>query len=83
MTLLPTMFMVMKNLGCASINYCFQIPIFLSVFTGLREMTGLPVESMKTGGILWFPDLTIPDPIYALPLLTAATLFATIEVGES
>lgn len=67
----------LKNL----LTVAAQIPIFLSVFTGLREMTGLPVESMKTGGILWFPDLTIPDPIYALPLLTAATLFATIEVG--
>ncbi|ESO02049.1 hypothetical protein HELRODRAFT_121655, partial [Helobdella robusta] len=58
-----------------------QIPIFLSVFTAIREMTNLPVASWKSGGILWFTDLTVPDPFYILPVVTAATLFATIELG--
>ena len=43
-------------------------------------MANLPVESMKTGGMLWFTDLTIPDPYFLLPVMTAATLFLTIEV---
>lgn len=59
----------------------FQLPIFLSVFVGIRQMANLPVESMATGGIAWFTDLTIPDPYYALPLITMTTFFITIEVG--
>jgi len=43
-------------------------------------MADLPVESMTTGGLLWFTDLTITDPYYALPLLTAATFLASLEV---
>lgn len=55
--------------------------MFLSVFIGLRRMASLPVESMKEGGILWFTDLTMPDPFYAMPLLTMGTFLATIEVN--
>ena len=44
-------------------------------------MVSAPVESMKTGGILWFTDLTAPDQYYILPVLTSITLFTTIEVG--
>jgi YidC/Oxa1 family membrane protein insertase len=43
-------------------------------------MAYLPVESLRTGGILWFTDLTVPDPFYALPLMTMASLLATLEV---
>ena len=57
-----------------------QLPIFLSVFTGIREMAALPVVSMQTGGLLWFTDLTVPDPYFVLPLLNAATLLLAIEV---
>jgi len=30
---------------------------------------------------LWFPDLTVVEPFYGLPLITAFTLLATIETG--
>ena len=43
-------------------------------------MANLPVETMQTGGLLWFPDLTLADPLHLLPFLTSATLLATIEV---
>ncbi|XP_041376259.1 mitochondrial inner membrane protein OXA1L-like [Gigantopelta aegis] len=58
-----------------------QLPVFLSVFVGVRQMANLPVESMKTGGLFWFTDLTIPDPFYALPLMTMSTFLLTIEIG--
>ncbi|GAB1600905.1 mitochondrial inner membrane protein OXA1L-like [Argonauta hians] len=58
-----------------------QMPVFISVFVGLRGMCNLPVESLSTGGILWFTDLTVVDPYYALPLLTVSTFLATIELG--
>ncbi|GFO07043.1 adenosylhomocysteinase, partial [Plakobranchus ocellatus] len=58
-----------------------QAPVFVSVFVGLRGMANLPVESMKEGGILFFTDLTITQPFYALPLMTALTFWLTIEAG--
>jgi len=45
-------------------------------------MAVLPIESMRDGGLLWFTDLTLADPYYAMPLLTMATFLVTIEVGE-
>jgi len=59
----------------------FQAPIFISCFLGLRKMAEYPIESMKEGGLWWFTDLTVPDPYYILPIITAATLAATIELG--
>ncbi|KAI0211068.1 Mitochondrial inner membrane protein OXA1L [Lamellibrachia satsuma] len=58
-----------------------QLPIFISVFMGIRQMTTLPLQSMTTGGILWFTDLTICDPFYALPIMTMATFLLTLELG--
>jgi len=58
-----------------------QVPIFISFFVALRRMAAVPVESMKTGGILWFTDLTVPDPYYVLPLLGCASFMAIIELG--
>ncbi len=57
-----------------------QIPIFISFFIALRRMAAAPVESMKTGGALWFTDLTQQDPYYVLPLFSCGLLLATIEV---
>jgi YidC/Oxa1 family membrane protein insertase len=45
-------------------------------------MANLPVESMKTGGLFWFPDLTIADPYFLLPILCSASMLLTIEVGH-
>ena len=57
-----------------------QLPLFISFFMAIRRMAAVPVESMKTGGILWFPDLTTPDPYYVLPVLACASFVASIEV---
>lgn len=58
-----------------------QAPFFISFFIGLRRMANAPVESMATGGVFWFTDLTVPDPYYILPLITSATFYLTIELG--
>ncbi|XP_013784150.1 mitochondrial inner membrane protein OXA1L-like [Limulus polyphemus] len=58
-----------------------QAPVFISFFMALRKMANLPLESMKTGGTLWFTDLTVPDPMYGLPIITCVTLSIIIEVG--
>ncbi|XP_039997340.1 mitochondrial inner membrane protein OXA1L [Xiphias gladius] len=58
-----------------------QAPIFVSFFIALRKMAYLPVPSMQTGGMLWFPDLTAADPFYILPLAVTGTMFFILELG--
>lgn len=59
-----------------------QAPVFISVFFALRRMTSLPLASFMTGGTLWFTDLTVCDPYYALPVVTTLTMCAIIEMGS-
>ncbi|XP_052248336.1 mitochondrial inner membrane protein OXA1L-like isoform X3 [Dreissena polymorpha] len=59
-----------------------QFPLMLSMFLGLRSMAALPVESFKSGGALWFTDLTVPDPYFVLPVVTFASLLLIVEVGS-
>lgn len=56
------------------------MPFFISFFLGIRGLANYPLESMMYGGLLWFPDLTVPDPYYILPVFTAVTMFITMEV---
>lgn len=58
-----------------------QAPIFVSFFMGLRKMANVPVDSLRTGGIFWFTDLTLPDQYYLLPIVTSLTVWLTIEIG--
>jgi len=58
-----------------------QMPIFVSMFLGLRGLANLPMESMLTGGLSWFSDLTIPDPYYVLPMTASATIWLMIKLG--
>ena len=61
----------------------FQLPVFMSFFWGIRGMAELPVQSMKTGGLYWFTDLTIPDPAYVLPLVACLAFISNVEVTSS
>lgn len=78
-----TKFMQEKNVNPLKnfIGPFSQMPFFISIFFGLRGMATCPVESMKTGGILWFEDLTVPDQFYGLPILASVTMWLTVEVG--
>lgn len=58
-----------------------QAPIFLSFFVAIRKMVNAPVESLETGGLFWFENLTLTDPYCLLPIITSATLAATLELG--
>ncbi|OBT63458.1 hypothetical protein VE03_08138, partial [Pseudogymnoascus sp. 23342-1-I1] len=57
------------------------------VFTGygtfrlLRAMGELPVPGLETGGILWFQNLAIPDPLCILPLAAAGVLHLVLRQG--
>ena len=73
-----------KN-GCNPIKTMFmpfiQMPIFITFFITLRRMTSLPVEGMATQGMLWFQDLTVPDPYYALSVIGCASFITVIKVS--
>ncbi|CAJ1086143.1 mitochondrial inner membrane protein OXA1L [Xyrichtys novacula] len=58
-----------------------QAPVFISFFIALRKMAYLPVPSLQTGGVLWFPDLTAADPFFILPLAVTGTMFFILELG--
>ncbi|XP_056155930.1 mitochondrial inner membrane protein OXA1L isoform X2 [Lampris incognitus] len=58
-----------------------QAPVFISFFIALRKMAYLPVPSLQTGGVLWFPDLTMADPFYILPFAVTGTMFFILELG--
>ena len=52
-----------------------------TMFFALRGMANCPVESMATGGMGWFVDLTVMDPYFILPVLTASTLAINMKIG--
>lgn len=38
------------------------------------------MESFKEGGALWFTDLSTPDSLFILPVLSGAFFLLTVEV---
>jgi len=56
-----------------------QMPIFIAMFYVIRGF-GETHESFTEGGILWFQDLSVQDPFYILPVLSAVTMLAASEI---
>jgi YidC/Oxa1 family membrane protein insertase len=57
-----------------------QMPIFVSLFMGLRQMQDYYPDYCN-GGVLWFTDLSVADPTYVLPVLNAFSFLLMIEMG--
>ena len=51
--------------GCLPL--LIQLPIFLGVYQAVQRLATNPAAA---GGFLWIPDLSKPDPIYLLPVLS-------------
>jgi YidC/Oxa1 family membrane protein insertase len=73
--------------GCLPI--LVQMPIFIGIFYLIREFGGYRLgdrvvppkyESFHEGGILWFQNLSDPDPLYLLPIISALTMLAATEI---
>jgi|tagenome__1003787_1003787.scaffolds.fasta_scaffold20984761_6 YidC/Oxa1 family membrane protein insertase len=62
--------------GCLPV--VVQLPIFLVLYYTIRHFDTL--ESFRTGGLLWFPDLTQPDHLFILPALYILTMMASQEI---
>ncbi|CAK7268562.1 hypothetical protein SEPCBS119000_003121 [Sporothrix epigloea] len=52
-----------------------NVPFGYGMFRLLRSMAALPVPGLETGGILWFTDLTAPDPYFILPITSAGIMY--------
>jgi YidC/Oxa1 family membrane protein insertase len=63
--------------GCLPIFV--QLPIFLVLYYTVKEFEKL--ESFRNGGLLWFQDLTVFDPLYILPVLYIATMMVAQEIA--
>jgi len=57
-----------------------QSPIFIAFFFCLNRMAR-EVEGFQWGGMLWFQDLTVKDPTYVLPIISAACFMAVFLVN--
>ncbi len=55
-----------------------QLPIFLVLYYTIKEFEHL--ESFRTGGLLWFRDLTAADPYFVLPVAYVLTMMAAQEL---
>lgn len=60
-----------------------QIPLGFGTFRLIRAMSYLPVPGFDTGGILWVKDLTLSDPYFILPIVTAAAYHFTFKVCDT
>ncbi|VIO95766.1 60Kd inner membrane protein [Brugia malayi] len=55
--------------------------IFMTQFIAVKKMADVAFPGMSTGGLYWFKDLTVPDPYYLLPLVSAITVAAVFKIG--
>jgi len=58
-----------------------QIPTGFGAFRLVRGMSHLPVPGLDTGGLLWMQDLTLSDPYFILPIMTAASYYYSFKVN--
>jgi YidC/Oxa1 family membrane protein insertase len=73
--------------GCLPI--LVQMPVFIGIFYVIRQFGGYTVggrtvpptePTFHDGGILWFQNLSAPDPIHLLPIISALTMLAATEI---
>lgn len=57
-----------------------QLPITLGMFFGIKKMCDLPVEQLKSSGVDFLQDLTVPDPTYILPVLATIGMNVGLSV---
>ncbi|KAJ5775593.1 uncharacterized protein N7511_000604 [Penicillium nucicola] len=58
-----------------------QIPLGFGTFRVVRGMTDLPVPGVASETVAWINDLTLADPTYILPVMSAAMLMAVLRKG--
>ena len=59
-----------------------QLPLGFGTFRLLRGMANLPVPGFDEGGMLWFTDLSMPDPLCILPVASGLIFHLSFRVGQ-
>lgn len=57
-----------------------QMPIFLSMFFGIRQM-GDYYDGFSTGGAYWFTDLAAADTTMVMPVVNSVMFLGLLELG--
>ncbi|RPB26968.1 hypothetical protein L211DRAFT_774685, partial [Terfezia boudieri ATCC MYA-4762] len=58
-----------------------QIPVFYGFYNLLKSMAQIPVPGLVDGGVLWFQNLAVADPLVVLPLISAGSIAMTLAFG--
>ncbi|ORY72139.1 60Kd inner membrane protein-domain-containing protein [Pseudomassariella vexata] len=81
------MIRIQKQTGASSwkslVPMLISFPFTIGMFRVLRAMAALPVPSLENGGVLWFADLSVHDPTYILPLVSAAVTAWSIKQSQA
>lgn len=59
-----------------------QMPVFMSMFFGLKKMPDIYPEKLADGGMFWFTDLNLADPTYILPATCGLSFLLMMEIGK-
>ncbi|KAL8729790.1 MAG: hypothetical protein Q9166_004513 [cf. Caloplaca sp. 2 TL-2023] len=58
-----------------------NLPLAYGMFRLTRNMAQLPVPGLEEGGLLWFTDMTLSDPLMLLPIGTGILSFYLFKAG--
>lgn len=58
-----------------------SMPLFLSLFFGIRKLAELPLPQLHAGGFGWVTDLTLADPYFILPVTSLAFQVLVFAMG--
>lgn len=67
-------------------NALVQAPFFVFLYLAIRDMSSLSpawMARLQDAGMLWFPDLTVPDPTFILPVLSGLSFWAVMVRSPS
>ncbi|KAI5119259.1 hypothetical protein M0805_007262 [Coniferiporia weirii] len=59
-----------------------QVCVQIGFFIGLRRMCTVPVEQLTVGGFGWITDLTVPDPLFIMPVVNFALINLQLYVSQ-
>ena len=60
-----------------------QLPVTLGMFFAVKRLCALPLKQLHHSSISFLPDLTIPDPYYILPIVSAVLMNLQLSVRVS
>ena len=75
------MFKLYKEHGVNPLGGCWPMLLPMPVLFALFFVLGNSIE-LRGVPFLWFPDLSRPDPLYIIPVLSGISMFALSKVGQ-